>query len=96
MTSNILVEFFFMIMIKGLALGFGIFYLISSKDEIEKIKGINDIKKEQEQILNKMKTIITIGLISNCATCGYQLIFYGIRIAKSFNKKNLIIKNKID
>jgi len=96
MTSNILVEFFFMLMIKGLALGFGIFYLLSSKDEIEKIKGIKDINQEQEQILNKMKTIIIIGLISNCSTCGYQLIFYGIRIYKSFNKKNLNIKNKID
>ena len=93
-TSNIIVEFFFMVMIKGLALGFGFFYLIELIKEIDKIKGINDINKEQENVLDGMKTTIIIGAISNCMTIGYQFIFFGIRFYKSCTKKANISKEK--
>ena len=96
MTSNIIVELFFTIMIKGLALGFGIFYLLSASKEIDKIKGLRDIRIEQEQILNRMKSIIFSGLVSNYITFGYQFIFFTIRISLSCNKKNDDNKNKID
>ena len=52
MTSNIIVELFFTIMIKGLALGFGIFYLLSASKEIDKIKGVKRIKKNFWKIIN--------------------------------------------
>ena len=96
MTSNIIVELFFTIMIKGLALGFGIFYMLLAKKEINKIKGLRDIRVEQEQILNRMKTIIILGLVLNYITIGYQFIFFTIRISLSYNKKNDDNKNKID
>ena len=93
-TSNIIVEFFFMVMIKGLALGFGFFYLIELIKEIDKIKGISDINKEQESVLNGMKTTIIIAAISNCMTIGYQFVYFGIRFFKSCKKKIVISKEK--
>ena len=96
MVSNILVELFFTIMIKGLALGFGIYYLISSNKEIDKLKGISDIKEEQIQILDKMKTIIFSGIISNYITFGYLFLFFTIRLLSSCKNKNDSIKNRID
>ena len=93
-TSNIIVEFFFMVMIKGLALGFGFFYLIELIKEIDKIKGISDINKEQESVLNGMKTTIIIAAISNCMTIGYQFVYFGIRFFKSWKKKIVISKEK--
>ena len=96
MTSNIVVELFFTLMTKGLALGLGIFYLLSAIKEIDKIKGLRDIRIEQQQILNKMKTMIIAGLISNYITFGYQIIFFSIRIALSYNKKKVGNKNQID
>ena len=96
MVSNILVELFFTIMIKGLALGFGIYYLISANKEIDKLKGISDIKEEQIQILDKMKTIIFSGIISNYITFGYLFLFFTIRLLSSCKNKNDSIKNRID
>ena len=94
MISNILVEFFFMTMIKGLAIGFGFFYLIELYKEIDKIKGIKDINKEQENILNQMITIIIIAGISNISTIGYQFIYFGIRLCKACSKTNFFFCKK--
>ena len=92
MISNILVEFFFMVMIKGLALGFGIFYIVELNEEIDKIKGIGDDIKEQKATLDKMKTIIIIGGISNSLTIAYQFIFFGFRLYLSCYKTNSFCK----
>ena len=94
MMSNILVEFFFMVMIKGLALGFGFFYLIKLTEEINKIKDIKDINNKQENILNKMVTIIYIIEISIALTVGYQFVFFGIRIYKDCNKNSFFFCKK--
>ena len=94
MMSNILVEFFFMVMIKGLALGFGFFYLIKLTEEIDKIKDIKDINNKQENILNKMVTIIYITEISIALTVGYQFVFFGIRICKACNKNSFFFAKK--
>ena len=76
-----------MTIIKGLALGFGFFYLIELYKEIDKIKGIKDINKEQENILDQMVTIIIIGEISNLMTIGYQFIYFGIRLSNACKNK---------
>jgi hypothetical protein len=94
MISNILVEFFFMTMIKGLALGFGFFYIIELYKEIDKIKGVRDVNKEQENILNQMVTIIIICGISNIMTIGYQFIFFGIRLCGACSKNNFFFAKK--
>lgn len=94
MISNILVEFFFMTMIKGLALGFGFFYIIELYKEIDKIKAIKDINNEQENILNQMIIVIIICGISNILTIGYQFIFFGIRFYKACNKNNFFFCKK--
>ena len=94
MVSNILVEFFFMTMIKGLALGFGFFYLIELYKEIDKIKSIKDINKEQENILDEMVTVIFIGGISNLMTIAYQFIYFGIRLCNSCRKKEFFFLQK--
>ena len=96
MVSNILVELLFTLMIKGAALGFGIFYLISANKEIDKLKGISDIKVEQIQILDKMKTIIYTGIISNYITFGYLFIFFTIRLFVSCDKNSDSIQNRND
>ena len=94
MLSNILIEFFFMLMIKGLALGFGFFYLIELVKEIDKIKGIKDINNEQENTLNEMITIIYINGVFIVLTVGYQFIFYGIRLCKSCCRNNFFFLQK--
>ena len=96
MVSNILVELLFTLMIKGAALGFGIFYLISANKEIDKLKGISDIKVEQIQILDKMKTIIYTGIISNYITFGYLFIFFTIRLFVSCDKNSDSIQKRND
>ena len=94
MISNILVEFFFMVMVKGLALGFGIFYLYKLYNEIDKIKGIGNINNSQEDILNQMKNIIIANFIFNYMTVGYQFIFFGIRFYKACRKNNFFFCKK--
>jgi hypothetical protein len=94
MISNILVEFFFMVMVKGLALGFGIFYLYKLYNEIDKIKGIGNINNSQEDILNQMKNIIIANFIFNSLTVGYQFIFFGIRFYKACRKNNFFFCKK--
>ena len=94
MISNILLEFFFMVMIKGLALGFGIFYIIELYDEIYKIKGVKNLNSEQENILDKMITIVIIGGISNSITIGYQFFYFGFKLYSSCRKNNFFFCKK--
>ena len=94
MISNSLVEFFFMTMIKGLALGFGFFYIYELYKEIDKIKGVKDINKNQEDVLGQMVTTIIICGISNILTIGYQFIFFGIRLCGACCKNNFFFLQK--
>lgn len=90
MLSNILVEFLFMTMIKGLALGFGIFYIFELDTEIKRIIKVREINDKQEKALNSMSSIVIMNGTFNFLTLLYQLIFFGIRIFKAIkgNSKN--------
>jgi len=94
MVSNILVEFFFMTMIKGLSLGFGIFYIIELHQEIYKIKDVKDVNNDQENILDKMINVIIAGAISNSITIGYQFFYFGFRLYLSCKKKDFFFCQK--
>ena len=102
--SNILVEFFFMVMIKGLGLGFGVFYLICLCREINRILNIGDITNEQVDVLEQTMTTVIFNLIFVNLSILYQFVFFGIRLCeirtnnKSENIPNLknIKKNKKD
>ena len=89
MISNIMVEFIFMTMIKGLALGFGIFYIFELDKEIKRIIKVREINNKQENPLNSMNSIVIINGTFNFLTLLYQLFFFGIRLFKSIkgNKK---------
>ena len=97
MVSNLLVEFFFMTMIKGLALGFGIFYCIELDKEIKRIIKVRDINNNQENILNGMITVVAVNGIFNFLTIVYQFLFFGIRffLACKDNKKHNFQENSI-
>lgn len=88
MVSNIMVEFLFMTMIKGLALGFGIFYIYELDIEIKRIINLKDINSRQEDILNGMLTLVVCCGIFNFATLVYQFIFYGIRLFIACKRKS--------
>ena len=97
MFSNILVEFLFMTMIKGLALGFGIFYVIEIDSEIKRIIKVRDINDEQEKVLNSMITIAIICGVFNFITIIYQFIFFGIRLfSATSSKKKYYSDNNIN
>lgn len=87
MVSNIMVEFLFMTMIKGLALGFGIFYIYELDIEIKRIINLKDINNKQEDVLNEMLTIVILCGVSNFVTLVYQFIFYGIRLFIACKRK---------
>jgi hypothetical protein len=88
MVSNIMVEFLFMTMIKGLALGFGIFYMYELDIEIKRIINVKDINDKQEDVLNEMLTVVIWCRVFNFATLVYQLIFYGIRLFIACKRKS--------
>jgi hypothetical protein len=89
MVSNIIVEFLFMTMIKGLALGFGIFYIYEIDSEIKRIIRVRDINDSQEMVLNSMISIAIICGVFDFLTIIYQFIFFGIRlVAASISKKS--------
>jgi dipeptide/tripeptide permease len=88
MVSNIMVEFLFMTMIKGLALGFGIFYMYELDIEIKRIINVKDINNKQEDVLNEMLTVVIWCGVFNFATLVYQLIFYGIRLFIACKRKS--------
>ena len=92
MVSNIMVEFLFMTMIKGLALGFGFFYVIELNKEIKRIIKLKDINNKQENVLDSMLTVVTINGIFNLLTIIYQFIFFGVRLyfACQKPKKNFL------
>lgn len=92
MVSNIMVEFLFMTMIKGLALGFGFFYVIELNKEIKRIIRLKDINNKQENVLDSMLTVVTINGTFNLLTMIYQFVFFGIRLyiaCQEPNKNNL-------
>ena len=97
MVSNIMVEFLFMTMIKGLALGFGFFYVIELNKEIKRIIRLKDINNKQENVLDSMSTVVIINGIFNLMTMIYQFIFFGIRlyIACQEPKKNNLQENHL-
>ena len=97
MVSNLMVEFLFMTMIKGLALGFGIFYCIELDKEIKRIISVRDINNNQEKILNGMITVVITNAIFNFLTIVYQFLFFGVRffVACKDNKKNNLQENQI-
>ena len=88
MVSNIMVEFLFMTMIKGLALGFGIFYIYELDIEIKRIINLKDINNRQEDVLNEMLTFVIFCGVFNFATLVYQFIFYGIRLFIACKRKS--------
>jgi hypothetical protein len=88
MVSNIMVEFLFMTMIKGLALGFGIFYIYELDIEIKRIINLKDINNRQEDVLNEMLTVVIFCGVFNFATLVYQFIFYGIRLFIACKRKS--------
>ena len=87
MISNIMVEFLFMTMIKGLALGFGIFYIYELVIEINRILNAKEINNRQEDILQQMIMIVYACGILNFSTILYQFIFYGIRLYIACKRK---------
>ena len=97
MVSNIMVEFLFMTMIKGLALGFGFFYVIEIDKEIKRIIRLKDINNEQENALNSMISVVIINGLFNLMTMIYQFIFFGIRlyIACQKPKKKFLQENHL-
>ena len=98
MVSNIMVEFLFMSMIKGIALGFGFFYCIELDKEIKRIIKLRDINNNQENILNGMLTVVNVNGIFNILTIVYQFMFFGVRlfVACKNNKKNNIQENHLE
>jgi len=82
-----MVEFLFMTMIKGLALGFGIFYIYELDIEIKRIINLKDINNRQEDVLKEMLTVVISCGIFNFATLVYQIIFYGIRLFIACKRK---------
>ena len=97
MVSNIMVEFLFMTMIKGLALGFGIFYIYEIDEEIKRIIKVRDINEDQEAILNSMISFVIINGVLNFITIIYQFFYFGIRlyIACKNNKKIDVQENML-
>jgi hypothetical protein len=97
MVSNLMVEFLFMIMIKGLALGFGIFYIYEIDEEIKRIIKVRDINEDQEAVLNSMISFVIINGVLNFITIVYQFFYFGIRlwIACKNNKKGHVQENMI-
>jgi hypothetical protein len=83
-----MVEFLFMTMIKGLALGFGIFYIYELDIEIKRIINLKDINNRQEDVLNEMLTVVIFCGVFNFATLVYQFIFYGIRLFIACKRKS--------
>lgn len=96
--SNIFVEFIFTTMIKGLALGFGFFYVTQMDKEIKRILKVRNINDNQENVLNSMISIVIINGVSNILTIIYQFLFFGYRLAtacKDQGKKNNNVKRRM-
>ena len=98
MVSNIMVEFLFMAMIKGLALGFGIFYSIEIDKEIKRIINLKDINTDQEKILHTMEYVVILNGICNLITILYQFLFFGQRLCEECksNKNYYIQENRLE
>ena len=94
MISNIMVEFLFMTMIKGIALGFGIFYVIELDKEIKRIIKMRDINENQENVLNSMLSTVNINGVFNFITLIYQFLFYGIRLFIACKSNTKYYKNE--
>ena len=86
--SNLLVEFLFLVLIKGLALGFGFFYAIESVIETKRIiQDITNIQTEtQLKILNTILGLCVYIKWMNLITMIYVLWMYGVRLGKDLWK----------
>lgn len=86
--SNLFVEFLFLVLIKGLALGFGFFYAIESVIEAKRIiEDITNIQTEtQLKILNRILTLCVYIKWMDLITMIYVLWMYGVRFGKDFWK----------
>ena len=93
--SNLFMEFFFLLFIKGIALGFSLFYLYEIKIETERI--VNDISNPQNNnqlnILNSILSSCILMKIINLMTIIYIIFSYVYRYIKHLKHKNKI-KNK--
>ena len=86
--SNLFVEFLFLVLIKGLALGFGFFYAIESVIEAKRIiEDITNIQTESQlKILNRILTLCVYIKWMDLITMIYVLWMYGVRFGKDFWK----------
>lgn len=92
--SNMLVEFLFLVLIKGIAYGFGFFYAIEGVWEAKRIiEDVTNVQtKVQLSILNNILKIVSYIKWVNLITMVYILWMYIIRFAKECRKKNKRIK----
>jgi hypothetical protein len=88
--SNLFMEFFFLLFIKGIALGFSLFYLYEIKIETERI--VNDISNPQNNnqlnILNSILSSCILMKIINLMTIIYIIFSYVYRYLKHLKHKN--------
>ena len=94
MVSNLMLEFLFMSMIKGLALGFGVFYVIELDKEIKRIIKLRDINNNQEKTLKGMASVVTISGFFDFITIIFQIIFFMINLCKSCKGKKSYFNNE--
>ena len=93
--SNLFMEFFFLLFIKGIALGFSLFYLYEIKIETQRI--VDDESNPQDhnqlEVLNSILSNYMLMKIINLMTMVYIIFSYIYRFLKHLKHKNKI-KNK--
>ena len=98
MISNLLVEILFSVLIKGLALGFGIYYTCKLNEEIETIITTIYLKTDQFEKINQIKNIINVLKIINYVNIFYLGLYYIISfilVCKESKKKNFLPKKSV-
>lgn len=85
--SNIFVEMLFMVMIKGLALGFGFFYVYEMLIEIKRILNLGGLNQKQIDELKSMQNFVNFCGIAIIATVAYQILIYCIKFIKACKER---------
>jgi hypothetical protein len=92
---NLLLEFLFMFVIKGVSIGFSFFFLLKSNWEIERL--LNDktieFKNVQIKLLKKINILCAIMKWFLLINFIYIFWFYGMKISKHFVKKKSVKSN---
>ena len=86
---NLLLEFLFMFVIKGVSIGFSFFFLLKSNWEINRLLADKTIDFQSKQINLLKKTNILCAFMKWLLLINFIYVFwfYGLKISKHFKKK---------